>query len=484
MTDVVTDPELDAPPSTERADEEPAPDAEPAPARRRAGLVRRVAMRPRKLLVRVHRWLGIGLFAWLCVVGLTGAWLAEHHAIEGWLNPDRYDSSPGDVGPDAAMAAAAEVMPEGTSVYGVVLPTNGRGVYLVWGEHSTEAPADEAATEEAAAEEAAAEPVAEPDYYEAFVDPGTGKVNDLAKDSEGANAWLYRGHEMLWQDQGVFGVFNPDHGWCRAVDGHEPGGVKGVACDVIPDGMDLIGWFAVGFIVVLLSGFYLWYWPGVKRWATAFTIRRSRGRFAFQMSVHKVVGFVVWVPLLVVAFTGAAFAFPNMSTWFENATPAQRDFSLWEPPEGLVSSAKDGREPIGYTRAAEIFRDEFPERRVNNIYGPGDDETGLYQAWVTRGFDPWTREGGAGNVSVMLDQYTGEVVYDGTPEEGNTFDQAWDDWSFPLHTGDFAGMVGRIAWVGLGLSPIVLGVTGITMNLVRRNKRKKRTSAEPVPATT
>ena len=82
--------------------------------------------------------------------------------------------------------------------------------------------------------------------------------------------------------------------------------MQGVVCDVIPDGEDMVAWLAVGFIVVLLTGFYLWYWPGVRRWATAFVIRRGRGRFAFHMSVHKVVGLVVWMPLLVIAFTGAA----------------------------------------------------------------------------------------------------------------------------------------------------------------------------------
>ena len=74
---------------------------------------------------------------------------------------------------------------------------------------------------------------------------------------------------------------------------------------------------------------------------------------------------------------------------------------------------------------------------------PPTDKTGVYMAWVTRGFDPWTREGGAGNVYVFVDQYSGKVVYDGIPEEGNVFDQAWDDWSFPLHTGDCGGPVTR-----------------------------------------
>jgi hypothetical protein len=36
----------------------------------------------------------------------------------------------------------------------------------------------------------------------------------------------------------------------------------------------------------------------------------------------------------------------------------------------------------------------------------------------------------------------------------------------------------------IGLSPSVLGATGITMNLVRRNKRKTRRAAEVEPYTT
>ena len=190
--------------------------------------------------------------------------------------------------------------------------------------------------------ESAAE-TAEPTYLTAFVDPGTGDGERRPQRGGGATWWLYRGHMYLWQDHGVAGVFDPESGWCRKdADGIEPGGFKGVVCDVLPDGMDIVAWMSMGFIVVLLTGFYLWYWPGVRRWATAFVIRRGRGPFTFNLSVHKVVGFVVWVPLLVITFTGVAFAFPNMNKWFENATPAQRDFDLWVPGEDVVSEAADG----------------------------------------------------------------------------------------------------------------------------------------------
>ena len=287
----------------------------------------------------------------------------------------------------------------------------------------------------------------------------------------------------LWQDYGIAGVFDPESGWCRAdPDGVEPGGVKGIVCDVIPNGDDMVAWMALGFIVVLLTGFYLWYWPGVRRWATAFVIRRRRGPFAFNLSVHKVVGFVVWLPLLVVAFTGATIAFPNMNKWFENATPAQRDFDLWVPGDDVVSETGDGAEPVGLDRAAAIMAERYPDRTVHYLASPFD-ETGHYMAWVTRGFDPWTREGGAGNTYLALDQYTGETIYDGTPEQGNVFDQAWDDWIFPLHAGDFAGTITRVLWTALGLTPLVLAATGVTMYGVRLTKRRRRSRRAATAAT-
>jgi uncharacterized iron-regulated membrane protein len=75
---------------------------------------------------------------------------------------------------------------------------------------------------------------------------------------------------------------------------------------------------------------------------------------------------------------------------------------------------------------------------------------------------------------VNLDQYTGDTTYVGTPEDGNAADQLWDDWSFPLHTGDVLGDVSRVAWLGLAASPLVLLATGLTMWLARWSKRRRR----------
>jgi uncharacterized iron-regulated membrane protein len=429
----------------------------PEPRRR---VVQRVAMRGRKWVVKLHRWLSFALLAWLVVVSFTGAWLVESHAIDGWLNPGRYDTTAGDVGPDAAVESALAAGPDDAVVSYVTMPGNSRGVYTV----DLEEPKPPLAS---GVEQ-------EPAYVTYYIDPGSGTVNDRADYEEGLTWWLYRGHMYLWQDNGVFGVFDPESGWCKLdADGHEPGGVRGVVCDVIPAGDDMVAWLALAWMVVLLTGFYLWYWPGVKRWATALVIKRGRGAFTFNMSVHKVVGLVVWVPLMAITFTGIAFAFPKMDEWFEAATPAKADFFLWEFPEDMVSTPAEDAEPVGVEAAIRSIDAKYPEVQVEGISPPWD-ETAYYATWVTRGFSPWTRQGSAGNVYVAVDQYSGEVIRQSTPEEGNMFDQAWDDYSFPLHSGDVVGPSGRVVWVLVGLSPLVLGTTGVTMNVIRRRKRRKR----------
>jgi uncharacterized iron-regulated membrane protein len=419
-------------------------------------------MRPRRLLVRVHRWVALALLAWVAVVSVTGAWLVFNDLFESWLRPERYTSTDGDVGMATAVALVEQAVPADAYLSYSVLPGNACGVYRIdaaWPDPDAPPPVGDELPHEV--------------YATYYVDPGTGEINDRTIYEEGFTWWMYRGHMFLWQDHGIANAFHPTDGWCRPdADGIEPGGPKGMVCDAIPNGDDIVAWLAVAWIVVLLTGFYLWYWPGVRRWATAFAIRRGRGAFAFNMSVHKVVGLVVWVPLLVIAFTGIAFAFPNLKGWYENVTPAGRGAELWVPPEDAVSTPVEGAEPLDIDEVIAILEDTFPERRVHSVFG-FPEETGTWQAWVDRGYSPWTREAGSGNTLVVVDQYSGEVLYDGPPSEGNVFVQAWTDWSFPLHTGDFAGTYSRTAWFAIALSPVVLGATGLAMWIVRLRKRRR-----------
>jgi hypothetical protein len=157
---------------------------------RRRNPVRRLAMRCRGVVVKAHRWLSIGLLVWLLVICVTGAWLAVHEGIDSVLHGDRYRSTDApDVGPQAAFPAAKAALPDDASIYGLAQPSNGRGVYQVGAETETG-----------------------PEKFRydlAYVDPGTGAVNAVHDEAAGFSQWMFRGHMYLWQDHGVFGVFDP-----------------------------------------------------------------------------------------------------------------------------------------------------------------------------------------------------------------------------------------------------------------------------------
>jgi hypothetical protein len=161
------DDDLDAPPT-----DAPATDAT-RPARMRP--VRRFFMRPRRVVVKVHRWTSIVLFAWLVVVSLTGAWLVFHHVFEGWLNPGRYDTTPGDVGPQAAVDTAVAAAGDDAELTYLTLPNNGRGVYQVFVEVPIAGAPAPAEGEEAPHE-----------HFVYFVDPG-GAITDRASETEGVS---------------------------------------------------------------------------------------------------------------------------------------------------------------------------------------------------------------------------------------------------------------------------------------------------------
>ena len=214
------------------------------------------------------------------------------------MHGDRYASTDGDVGPQAAVEAAqADALRTTRRSGGVIYCRgNGRGVYQVVrralpGGRGTEAGGANAQLAWSA-------------YLTVYVDPGPGAVNGVADEEAGFTWWLYRGHMQLWQDHGIFGVFDPESGWCRPTPtGRSPAASRAWSATSSPTaghgrlaGRRLDRRAPRGLLPLVLAG----------RAAVGHCARRPprARRFAFNLSLHKVVGLVVFVPLLVVAFTG------------------------------------------------------------------------------------------------------------------------------------------------------------------------------------
>lgn len=390
---------------------------------------RRGAMRPRLhrfmtarrgVFVKVHRWLSFVVLIWIVVESLTGSAIVFAGEIDRFVNSEQFDATPGDVGMPAAAKAARTARPNDL-VRLIAAPgsDSGHGMYWVY----TVGPTG--------------------DDHVVLVDPGSGSVTSSDHHPPLVIRWMEEIHFRL-NSTSVLG-FDP---------------------------LKVMGWMAVAWLVLLVAGFYAWYWPGVKRWAQVMRVRRQRGAFTFHLDLHKAVGIVAFVPLSLVVITGINFAFPNAvrGTW-DAATLGQYEQSDVTVP---LSHRSPGRQSITSQQAIEAVRAVDPSVSIQYVTGPGGSPVGVFTIDAKVDATFLGALGGQRTVEFAVDQYTGGIVAIEDPADKGVASRAYDDWAYEMHIGTFAGTTTKWIWVLLGLSPLVLGVTGTRMWLIRRGKRNRR----------
>ena len=428
-------------------------DGRPAPPKKRVRLRdRRIPLvPPRSLMLKIHRWLSLGALIWILIISLTGVVLVFAPQITAWSRPELFKATPGEMKTPQAMvdAALAHFPNDDVGIDDISFPVDNRGVYVL----------DVSVTPRATPEQLAtgAKLERKSRLWIVYLDPGTGQINGTRKESEGFIYWCKRGHYILWQDNGLLGIA----------------------------GDDFAGLVALSMVIISLLGFYIWYFPKVKHWFRNLRIRTRRGFFLFNLDLHRTLGLIVLVPLTVISFTGATFSFPDMKLLWERLTPAKLDYVQNEPAEPPESQEPDeGKEIDVLTTdgAWQLIKERYPDHRLNSLEPPLDSGD-VWGAWLTRGYSPRQRDNDSGNMYVAIDRFRHEVVYEGTPELGNVWDQLWEDWGYPLHSGDFGGNTSRWAWVFVGLSPVVLSGTGVVVWWKRRQRRQTRPVTAAATAT-
>ncbi|MEW6476452.1 MAG: PepSY domain-containing protein [Actinomycetota bacterium] len=415
----------------------------PAPPRRD----RRIPLPSRTLMLKIHRWLSLGGLVWILIIALTGAVLVFAPQITAWSRPELFKATAGDKGPQAMVDASIARFPDqDVAVDHISFPVDNRGVYVLHVTVSTRATAEQLATGAPIERKSRS--------WLVYLDPGTGTINGARPEASGFIYWCKRGHYVLWQDNGFLGI----------------------------DGDDLAGLVALSMLFITLIGFYIWYFPKVKHWFRNLRIRTKRGFFLFNLDLHRTLGLLVLLPLTVISFTGAAFSYPDMKLVWERLTPAKHDYVQHEPEEPPASEEPGEDEepsPVLTTDGAwQLLKERYPNYRLNSLEPPLETAD-VWGAYLTRGYSPRQRDNTSGNMYVAIDRFSHEVIYEGTPEQGNVWDQLWEDWSLPLHAGDFLGNTSRWIWLFVGLSPVVLSGTGVVVWWKRRQRRQARPAAAP-----
>ena len=279
-----------------------------------------------------------------------------------------------------------------------------------------------------------------PDYTLVGVDaPWTGRQNFLAYETKG------RAFITVLADAStgvVLGQLPERSLVARLQDLHESllGG---------PVGRTLNGVGGLTLVVLSLAGVVLW-WPGTTNWK----------RTTWQ--VHRTAG--IWMLGLIVMWSasGAAFEFSKPFR-----TAVNRLSPLTVTPRVTSDPARQGGLPPP-TIASFIARarQASPTAQFVRVVMPASARA-PFLVVMTRAGETRTLDGS--NVDYFFDQYTGEplLIFDHAPRTAG--DRVIAS-LVPLHMGTFGGLGVKVLWAALGLSPLLLFVTGVIMWWGRKSR--------------
>lgn len=205
-------------------------------------------------------------------------------------------------------------------------------------------------------------------------------------------------------------------------------------------------------VVLAVTGLMLW-WPGMANWIRAASVNWQAKWKRVNYDLHNALGLFTMAFAVLISLTGAYYGWPKetqqlisrISPVVQKA-PApklpKRDHGADAPVAQLMAAARQ-RVPNGWISNINFAHQHGQPTRI--VIMEGDSRQYQYSN------------------SVYLDPFTGEVLrVDGVA--GRSVGDAIIAWIPPLHFGTFGGGTPvYVLWLLLGLTPAILGVTGLLM---------------------
>ena len=200
----------------------------------------------------------------------------------------------------------------------------------------------------------------------------------------------------------------------------------------------VVGVTSILLIIIVVTGFVLWWPSSAAQWKSKITIPIHNGAFAFWHGLHCAGGAVIGCVLLLCALTGLTWSFG----WYkdcvyallgsETAKPAHRtkdinDFMAWQKAYDSVAPDVKGKE-------VRIYHGE-----IDVVHGT----TGNRQAVDTYYFNPETGD---------ITEYES---YDSKPRSNHI-----KGWIYSLHVGSWGGWITKILYFLVMIVGALLPLTG------------------------
>jgi uncharacterized iron-regulated membrane protein len=208
----------------------------------------------RKILVLLHRYIGLALALFLFLSGTTGSVIVFSKAIDGLLNPHllRVPVQDGPIRIDDVLRSAQQAM-SGEAPNFVYMPQ---------------------------APDGAVEVLFKDSGMRIYADPHSAQVVGTRHPNDSLTGFLIDLHVHLLAGK---------------------------------TGEQILGWSGTGAILLSVLGIVLW-WPKPGRWKQALAVKWQAGAFRVWFDTHRVVGAVAVVFIVMTAVTGSALALYEIVT--------------------------------------------------------------------------------------------------------------------------------------------------------------------------
>jgi uncharacterized iron-regulated membrane protein len=239
----------------------------------------------------------------------------------------------------------------------------------------------------------------------------------------------------------------------------------------------LNGFVAVATMIMATSGLVVW-WPGRRNWRFGLKYLITGNWRRQNYDLHKLVGFYGSILLLVVSFTGAYFAFPNL---YKKTAGALLSPNVTDPDkcadQGPKATTTMAARRVPYEQYIVSAERAAPGMRAVFIAFPEQRDAAV--GVKMKGSKDWHR---VGLSDVYLEPATADVIrvdrFDTLPA-GSQFVRLM----LPLHFGRFGGRLGlgrvgyyaiMVLYVVIGVALPVLMLTGYLMYWNRSLSKKVR----------